>query len=625
MKKVIFFKIIIGLFVLILIGLGGLFLISPTVIKTFPQNQAQNIQADSEIKIDFSRPVNRDILIPSIIPDVPGEWQYENPILERHFYRTLVFIPDQILRPETIYKIRLEGIKRILNVGKSSNFEFSFTTQTLPKVLTVEPKSGTKNILPFSEIKIKLTQPNPELVDFSFVLEPKTEFKARINTEKDEYTLIPKGGFLQGTKYQFKIQSTFFIKDKETGTIIFQDEPQDLYQGNFETAPPPKIISFSPTGSNILVNKDIKIVFTEPMEKESVEKNFSTVPQIEGDFIWAEDKKSLIFKPSQNLPFGTNFKIVLGKGTEDEQRKYFPEDVIFYFKTIGRVWASFSPFNGANGTNIKTSIKVYFDQPVNQESAKERFKIEPQVNGSFSFSEDIMIFYPSAPLSYQTTYKVTILSGVKSIYGLDSNKVFSTTFSTELQTFKLAIPLDFQDYPLSCEAASLKMALRHKGIFVSENQIMNYVGIDSAPRQGNIWGDPYDIYVGSLNGRQNTTGYGVYWGPIAKAAKVWRPNSQAFSGWQISDLTKELKNGNPIIVWGVIGRGAYQDSWYTKDGKYIYAWKGEHSRLVIGFIGNPTSPSKIILNDPYVGVLYWSTSSFLSNWNIFGRSGVVVR
>jgi len=168
-----------------------------------------------------------------------------------------------------------------------------------------------------------------------------------------------------------------------------------------------------------LVNKDIKIVFTEPMEKESVEKNFSTVPQIEGDFIWAEDKKSFTFKPSRNLSFGTNFKIAIKKGTKDEQGKYLPEDVIFYFKTIGRVWASFSPFNGANGTNIKTSIKVYFDQPVNQESAKERFKIEPQVNGSFSFSEDIMIFYPSAPLSYQTTYKVTILSGVKSIYGLD--------------------------------------------------------------------------------------------------------------------------------------------------------------------------------------------------------------
>ena len=64
-----------------------------------------------------------------------------------------------------------------------------------------------------------------------------------------------------------------------------------------------------------------------------------------------------------------------------------------------------------------------------------------------------MIFQPSLPFSPQTTYKVKILPGVKSIYGLDSNQTFETSFTTELQTIKLAVPMDFQDYPLSCEAA----------------------------------------------------------------------------------------------------------------------------------------------------------------------------
>ena len=90
-------------------------------------------------------------------------------------------------------------------------------------------------------------------------------------------------------------------------------------------------------------------------------------------------------------------------------------------------------------------------------------------------------------------------------------------------------------------------------------------------------------------------------------------------------LDKEIKNGNTVIVWGVIGNNAYQDSWYTKDGKYIYAWKGEHARVAIGFIGDPNSPSKIILNDPWAGQIYLSTSAFLSNWNTFGRSGVVIK
>jgi len=624
MPKHIFLEVL-SSFILIFLALRGFFLIPPKITSTFPQDVSQNIPADSEIRISFSRPVNRGLLIPLIEPEIPGEWQYQNPIFKEHFYRTLVFIPDQILRPETVYNITLKNIKGVFSLAKSYNFKFGFSTQDLPKVIKVEPKSGTQNLLPFSEIKVKLSQPNPELVDFNFIFEPGTELEVKLNSEKNEYTLVPKSGFLQGTKYKLSIRSTFKILDKKTGEIIFQDEPKDLYRGTFETAPPPKILSFTPTGSNILVKKNIKIVFTEPMQKESVEKNFSITPSIEGFFLWSEDKKNFTFKPSRDLPFGTNFKIVVKKGTKDEQGKYFPEDAIFYFKTIGRIWVSFSPSNGAKGIRTKTSIKIYFDQAVDKESAKKHFKIEPEITGSIYFSKNTMIFQPSQPLSYQTTYKITVLPGVKSIYGLDSNRIFSATFTTEPQTFKLSVPLDFQDYPLSCEAASLKMALRYKGVLVSENQVMSYVRIDSSPRQGNIWGNPYKIYVGSLNGKQNTTGYGVYWQPIVKAAKVWRSESQAFSGWSVSNLTKELKNGNPIIVWGVFGKGAYQDSWYTKEGKYIYAWKGEHTRVVIGFIGSSSSPSKIILNDPYVGQLYWSTSTFLSNWNIFNRSGVVVR
>ena len=32
------------------------------------------------------------------------------------------------------------------------------------------------------------------------------------------------------------------------------------------------------------------------------------------------------------------------------------------------------------------------------------------------------------------------------------------------------------------------MALAYKGVYVSENQIMGYLNVDSAPRQDNIWG-----------------------------------------------------------------------------------------------------------------------------------------
>lgn len=633
-------RIFLGLFIFILTAFCGLFLIPMEVVGTFPRNGSQGIEIDSEIKINFSMPVNRDILIPSITPEVPGEWRYENPLfsdfklfrqfgnynfLDKHLYRTLVFVPDQVLMPETSYKIQLNNIKGVFNIGEANDLSFTFLTQSLPKVAETEPKDGAFDIPPFSEIKIRLTEPNPELVDFDFILEPEVEFEERLNEEKDQYALIPQSGFLQGIKYNLKVIGTFLVKDKETGEVIFQGEPQDLYQGSFETLPPPKIASFRPTGKNVLTDEKIEIFFSEAMQKPSVEDNFLVDPSVKGDFLWSEDGAALTFKPLTKISYDTIFNITVKKGALTEKKGYLPEDVVFSFETIGRVLASFSPGNGASGISVKSPIKVYFNQSVNEESAKEHFKIEPDISGNFYFKGNTMTFQPSSLLSHQTTYKITLLPGVKSVYGLDSNQSFSAAFTTELKTVKLAVPLDFQDYPLSCEAASLKMALAYKGVHASEDQILSYTGVDPVPRQDNIWGDPYIIYVGDIMGKQNSTGYGVYWEPIAKAARVWRSNSEAFTNWNISHLTKEIENGNPVVVWGTIGSNAYQDSWYTKDGKYIYAWKGEHARVVVGFIGKPESPSRIILNDPYVGQLYWSTSSFLSNWNIFGNSGVVVK
>jgi uncharacterized protein YvpB len=167
------------------------------------------------------------------------------------------------------------------------------------------------------------------------------------------------------------------------------------------------------------------------------------------------------------------------------------------------------------------------------------------------------------------------------------------------------------------------MALAAKGIFVSENDIMAKVGYDPTPHAGDTWGDPYVAYVGNIDGKQNTTGYGVYWDPIAKAGSAWRP-SEAFTGWTTAQVLQEVQQGNAVVAWGVYGNG-YEDSWTTPGGKFIYAWKGEHARTVVGFTGTPENPSRIILNDPYAGRITWTRQQFERDFGIFGNAGVVVR
>ena len=139
--------------------------------------------------------------------------------------------------------------------------------------------------------------------------------------------------------------------------------------------------------------------------------------------------------------------------------------------------------------------------------------------------------------------------GIKSIRGLVSRDFFTTSFSTESFVFILSVPAYLQKYPLSCEAASLRMILIFKGIPINEDQILELIGFDNTPKQDGIWGDPNAAFVGNVKGKQMVSGYGVHWGPIERVAKIYR-NAQSFSGWSLGQLTDQLLKGNPVQVWG---------------------------------------------------------------------------
>lgn len=368
--------IILGIFLIPIIVLAVLFcLLPPRVTSIVPSDASNNVAIYSSLTINFNKPVVRQELQYKIIPEAYGEWQYKNPLIKNHLYRTLVFVPAINFNPDTEYQVELTNITNPIGLGTSNEFVFHFKTRAIP---------------------------------------PEADFPI----QNLEITLL---------------DATSSIAKDDNATSV----------------------------------KEI----TTPDTSTSLERNTVSKP------------------------------------------------------------------------------------------------------------------------------KITILD----------------------------IPIDWQDHPLSCEAASLKMALTKKGIYVSEGDIMDKVGYDSTPRQKNTWGDPNNAFVGNINGKMCSTGYGVHWEPIARAANNWCA-AESFSGWNLINLTKEIESGNPVIVWGVLPvKTLHECTWYTPEGKYITTFQETHVRLATGFIGEVNNPSKIILNDPLSGKLYWSAPYFLTNWKASGYSGVVLR
>lgn len=192
----------------------------------------------------------------------------------------------------------------------------------------------------------------------------------------------------------------------------------------------------------------------------------------------------------------------------------------------------------------------------------------------------------------------------------------------------LDVPAYKQEYKNSCEESALRMVLAYYDITATEMEIVEKVGYK--PRnwdyKNNIWDDPYEMYVGAIDGKSpngtKMTGYGTFAPPIAKAARAYGREAQDYSPVTASFIAEQIYNGNPVILWGFFKTPTYvKYSWKTDAGKVIEAYSGEHARVVVGVVGDRDNPTGFFLNDPYTGEgkVYWSTERLMKHINIWGN------
>ncbi|MBX4191238.1 MAG: C39 family peptidase [Candidatus Doudnabacteria bacterium] len=178
-----------------------------------------------------------------------------------------------------------------------------------------------------------------------------------------------------------------------------------------------------------------------------------------------------------------------------------------------------------------------------------------------------------------------------------------------------------QEHALSCEIASLKMALSVYGLDIPEGELIDKLKFDVSTRTKTTWGDPYSGFVGDIDGKMMGDGYGVYWEPIADVADQYLTASVRQFNPQI--LASELADGHPVVSWGYSGRGK-KYNWTTSNGKKITAVNGEHARTIVGFTGTIDSPITFIIYDPIYGKITWKTKDLMNNWAPFDNMGVVI-
>ncbi|MGH7723040.1 MAG: C39 family peptidase [Candidatus Dormibacteria bacterium] len=173
-----------------------------------------------------------------------------------------------------------------------------------------------------------------------------------------------------------------------------------------------------------------------------------------------------------------------------------------------------------------------------------------------------------------------------------------------------------QQHALDCEAAALQIALAAIGINASQDSLIQSIGNDpSLPmmRGGHPvrWGNPYSSFVGDPNGTMMRSGYGVYYPPVAAAARAAGAIATGAAGWQPSQLYAAVASGEPVVVWvpHLLASPSF-GAWTAWDGTSVWYSPQEHTQVLVGFdMGTGT----VTLADPWDARLHTYAMSLFAN------------
>lgn len=101
--------------------------------------------------------------------------------------------------------------------------------------------------------------------------------------------------------------------------------------------------------------------------------------------------------------------------------------------TIGATVDSLATAQTLDGTSVNTQIAVTFTQPMNHRSVERSFSIVPHLAGDFTWSGNQLLYLPRKPLTYSTTYTVTIAARARDAGGRHLFRAFRRSFTTQSQ------------------------------------------------------------------------------------------------------------------------------------------------------------------------------------------------
>ncbi len=523
-----------------------------------------------------------------LTPEVKGEWH-----VNRGFFgvSSLGFTPDTGFVKGGKYVADIT-IARTYNKSEIINFpQVMFSVSPAPGIisLTIDGEKERVSPQPYIELVVGKEFVKKRLI---LLIVGQNILFDEIKNEGNLMVWRPQQKLPQGEQFVLQVVG-------ENNNLVIEQ--------SFETVIEPKIVNFF-AKKQITPGDKITASFNVPMPATSLPLVFD----FPGAGLWT-DSRTYEYTVGDVFA-GRTYTAKLPEGVQSEEGGSVTQGSTYTLATPGYVVASFATLSSEN--NIYAPIEVSFSLPVEEKSAENAFRISPSAKGTFSWKGEKLIFTPTK-LTNQQAYIVSMVPGVKAKFGLPSNEKTSVSFSTVPEVYKLKVPHFMQEYSRSCESAALRMILAYYGISVRDMDILEKIGYNPRPKdkENNTWDDPRVMFVGYVS-RADGDGYGVYGAPVAEAARDFGRTALFMTTITPQSLAKNIKAGNPVILWGYTSLVLPKTTWRVPGGGEVVALPGEHVRVVVGVHGSVTNPIGFYLHDSLSGKQYeyWSASAVMKHF-----------
>ncbi len=201
---------------------------------------------------------------------------------------------------------------------------------------------------------------------------------------------------------------------------------------------PPILVARTPEpGQEMTPQMPLRLVFSEPMDRASVEANLRVIPAVAGRFAWEAGDRIVRFLPQTPWRPDTEYEVRLENAWARNGHP-LARPVAFRFRTASPlVVAEVIPAPDARDMDPRAPVTVIFNRPVvplrsdlASGDLPQPLAFDPPIRGTGRWiNTSIYSFQPEGTWEAGRTYTARVMAGLKDLFGVPLEKDYTWTFT----------------------------------------------------------------------------------------------------------------------------------------------------------------------------------------------------